>query len=288
MKLATATSLTILLLSTVAEAQTDATIGTEEYGLTQRELILAIEKTEELISRCMREQGFQYFAVDHATVRAGMKATTVAPGLTEAQFVRQYGFGIATLYTGAPPQLTTVYSPAAIALGKRNVEYFKGLPSANQVAYNQALMGEPGSPTFAIALEHETLWQTAGCTRKAVEQVFKPDQLHATYINPQDALINKDPRIKAALATYAAEMKKAGYEFTHPDEVEPFIRQRLAAITDNGRLPIDKLSPEQSEAFKKLQDYERAVATISVRLHEKVVEPVEERIRKEMFSRKVE
>ena len=217
-----------------------------------------------------------------------MKATTTAPGLSEAQFVRQYGFGIATLYTGVPPQLATFYNPAATGLGKRTVDYFKALPPANQVAYNQALMGEPGTPTFAVALEHEILWQTAGCTRKAVEQVFKPDQLHATYINPQDALINKDPRMKTALATYAAEMKKAGYEFTHPDEVEPLIRERLAAITDNGRLPVDKLSPEQSEALKKLQDYERAVATISVRLHEKVVEPVEERIRKEMFSRKVE
>jgi len=288
MKLAPATSLIMLLLPTIAGAQVDTAVGTEEYGLTQRELILAIEKTEQLISKCMREQGFQYFAVDHATARAGMKSMMTAPGLSETQFVRRYGFGIATLYTGAPPQLATFYSPAATALGVRNVEYFKGLLPANQVAYNQALMGEPGNPTFAVALEHETLWQTAGCTRKAVEQVFKPDQLHATYINPQDALINKDPRIKAALATYAAEMKKAGYEFTHPDEVEPFIRERLAAITDNGRLPVDKLSPEQSEALKKLQDYERAVATISVRLHEKVVEPVEERIRKEMFSRKVE
>jgi len=288
MKLATAASLALLVLPTIAEAQIDTTPGTEEYGLTQRELILAIEKTEELISRCMREQGFQYFAVDHATVRAGMKSTMTAPGLSEAQFVRRYGFGIATLYTGAPPQLATVYSPAATALGTRNVDYFKALPAANQVAYNQSLMGEPGNPTFAIALEHETLWQTAGCTRKAVEQVFKPNQLHATYVHPHDALLNKDPRMKAALATYAAEMKKAGYEFTHPDEVEPSIRQRLAAITENGRLPVDKLSPEQSEALKKLQDYERAVGTISVRLHEKVVEPVEERIRKEMFSRKVE
>ena len=288
MKLVTAASLTMFLLPTIAGAQIDTTVGTEEYGLTQRELILAIEKTEESISKCMREQGFQYFAVDHATVRAGMKATMTAPGLSEAQFVRRYGFGIATLYTGAPPQLATLYSPAATALGARNVEYFKTLSPANQVAYNRALMGEPGSPTFAVALEHETLWQTAACTRKAVEQVFKPNQLHATYVNPHDAVLNKDPRMKAALATYAAEMKKVGYEFNHPDQVEPAIRERLSAITDNGRVPVDKLSPEQSEGLKKLQDYERAVATISVRLHEKVVEPVEERIRKEMFSRKVE
>jgi hypothetical protein len=90
------------------------------------------------------------------------------------------------------------------------------------------------------------------------------------------------------VARYAAEMKKAGYDINHPDEVEPFIRERLAAITDNGRIPVEKLSTEQAEALKRLQDYERAVATISIRLHEKIIEPVEERIRRELFSRKVE
>lgn len=281
-------TLATLLLPMAGFAQSPAPVGTEEYGLTPRELVQAIERTEELISACMREQGFQYFAVDHATVRTGMKAEKSVPGLTEAQFVRQYGFGISTLYTGAPPQLATGTNPATIALGVRNVQNFKAMPPSDQVAYNRALLGEPGSPTFAMGLEAEVLWQTGGCTRKAVEQVFKADQLKATYVNPQDAILNKDPRMKAALATYAAEMKKAGYDFNHPDQVEPIIRERLAAITDNGRLPVDKLSPEQGEALKKLQDYERGVATVSVRLQEKVIEPVEERIRKELFSRKVE
>ena len=53
-------------------------------------------------------------------------------------------------------------------------------------------------------------------------------------------------------------------------------------------LPDPSAPVKDVEALKKLQDYERAVATISVRLHEKIVEPVEDRIRKEMFSRKVE
>jgi hypothetical protein len=277
-----------LLVPTFVFAQTPTSVGTEEYGLTPRELVQAIEKTEELISKCMREQGFQYYAADHATVRTGMKTEISIPGLTEAQYVRRYGFGISTLYTGAAPQLATVQSPAAIALGVRNVQYFKTLSPADQVAYNRALLGELGNPTFAMALEHETLWQTGACTRKAVEQVFKPDQLTTTYVNPHDVLLNKDPRMKAAAASYAAEMKKAGYDFTHPDEVEPHVRERLAAITDNGRLAVEKLSTEQAEALKKLQDYERAVATISIRLHEKIIDPVEERIRKELFSRKVE
>jgi hypothetical protein len=287
-KLFRAGALATFLLPTIVVAQSPPGPGTEEYGLSPRELVQAIEKTEESISKCMREQGFQYFAVDHATVRAGMKTEMSIPGLTEAQYIRKYGFGISTMYTGTAPQLATVQSPAAIALGVRNVQYFKGLSPTDQVAYNRAMLGEPGSPTFAMALEHEVLWQTGGCTRKAVEQVFEPEQLKTTYVNPHDALLSKDARMKAAVASYATEMKKAGYDFGHPDEVEPLIRERLAAITDNGRLAVEKLSTEQAEALKKLQDYERAIATISIRLHEKIIEPVEERIRKELFSRKVE
>jgi hypothetical protein len=236
----------------------------------------------------MREQGFQYIAVDHATVRAGMSADKQLPGLTEAQFISQYGFGVATLYTGMPPQLATGYSPAKVGLGERNVQYFKTLSPADQAAYNQALLGESTHATLAVALETENLSQTGGCTRKAVEQVFKPEQLGATYYNPQDALINKDRRMKAALALYAREMKKAGFDYNHPDEVEPDIRARLAALSDNGRILVEKMSPDQKAALKKLQDYELAVAAKSFKLSEEVIVPVEERIQRELFSRKVQ
>jgi hypothetical protein len=281
-------TLAMVLVPWIASAQAPPGLGTEEFGLSQRELVQTIERTEELIAKCMREQGFQYTAVDHATVRAGMAADKQMPGISEAEFVSRYGFGVSTLYTGLPPQLATGYSPAKVGLGERNVQYFKSLSPADQAAYNHALLGENINATFAVALEAENLSQTGGCTHQAVEQVFKPEQLRATYYNPQDALINKDRRMKAALAHYAREMKKAGFEYNHPDEVEPDIRVRLAAITNNGRILIEKMSPEQKAALKKLQDYELAVAAKSVKLHEEVIAPVEERIQQELFSRKVQ
>ena len=66
----------VLLAPAIAAAQAQAPkgLGTEEFGMSPRELVQAIEKTEELIARCMREQGFQYIAADHNTVRAGMSA----------------------------------------------------------------------------------------------------------------------------------------------------------------------------------------------------------------------
>jgi hypothetical protein len=271
-----------------AQAQPQPGLGTEEFGLSPRELVQAIEKTEQLIARCMREQGFQYVAVDYNTVREGMSADKRLPGLSEEEFVDRHGFGVSTLYSGLPPQLSTDYSPARIGLGERNVQIFRALPPADQVAYNRALLGENVSATFAVALEIEDLSRTDGCTRKAAAEVFKPDQLKASYYNPQDALIRKDHRMKAALNFWQREMKKAGFDYAHPDDIEPDLRNRINALTEGGKLLVTQMSPDQKAALQKLQNFERAVAVKSFKMQEEVLDPVEERIQKELFSRKVQ
>jgi hypothetical protein len=277
-----------LMAPGAAGAQAPAGLGTEEFGLSQRELVQSIERTEELISKCMREQGFQYVAADHNTVRAGMAADKNIPGVSEEDFVRRYGFGVSTFYTGEPPQLSAGYSPAKVGLGERNVQYFKSLSPADQSAYNFALLGGANGVTFAVALETENLSVTGGCTRKAAEQVFKPDQLKTSYYNPQDALINKHPKMKSALGFYAREMRKAGFDYSHPDFIEPDLRARLAALTNGGTLLVEKMTPAQLAALKQIQDYERAVAAMSYKLSEEVLKPVEERIQEELFARKVQ
>src|SRR3954463_14665902 len=93
----------VMLLATAsAGAQTAPGFGAEEFGLTQRQLVQSIEQVEELITKCMREQGFQYIAADYNTVHAGMKADKAMPGLNEEEFINKYGFGVATMYTGLP------------------------------------------------------------------------------------------------------------------------------------------------------------------------------------------
>jgi hypothetical protein len=271
-----------------APAQAPSAQGSEEFGLTPRELVQAIERVEELISRCMREEGFQYFAADYRTVRTGMSADKRLPGMGEREFVRRHGFGLATLYTGEPPQLNTGYSPARVGLGERNVQYFRSLSAAEQAAYNRALLSEATNVTFAIGLEMENFSGTGGCTRRAVEQVFKPEQLSATYYNPQDAAINNHPRMRPALAEFAREMKKAGFDYAHPDQVEPDIRARLAALTNGGTIPLAAMTADQKAALKRLQECELAVAFRSWTLQEEVLKPIEERIQMEMFSRPVQ
>jgi hypothetical protein len=262
--------------------------GTEEFGMTRKELAENIEKVEALIAKCMREQGFEYVAADYRTVRSGMVSDKSLPGIDEEEFIEQYGYGIATLYTGQPPQLNDNYSPARIGLGKQNVEIFKGLAPAAQVAYNRALLGENMGPTFAVALEAEDFSKCGGCTLKAIKQVFKPAQLESTYVNPLTDIVNKDPRMRAALRKYADKMRAAGFEYNHPDEVETDIKKRLDAILGGGAPPVEKLSPDQQAALKKLQEYERKATKANAKYQEEFFEPVEEQIEKELYARKVQ
>jgi len=55
-------------------------------------------------------------------------------------------------------------------------------------------------------------------------------------------------------------MKKSGFDYAHPDDVEPDIRARLAALTNKGTILVDKMSAEQHLQLKQLQDFERRVA----------------------------
>jgi hypothetical protein len=277
----------MVLLAGSASAQAPGSPGTQEFGLTPRQLVGSIEKVEALISKCMREQGFEYVAVDYITVRRGMSADKNLPGVSEEEFINKYGFGVSTLYTGQPPQLATGYSPGKVGLGERNIEIYKSLSPADQVAYNRALFGENTDATFAVGLEIEDFSRTGGCTRKAIEQVFEPEQLKATYYNPKDALINKHPRMQGALRYYAREMRKAGFNYNHPDEVEDDVRERLAALTGGGTIRVEKMSPDQRAALKQLQSYERRVAVKMFELQEEIFDPVETAIQREMYPRKV-
>ena len=282
----TGASVVVVLLLAGGAGAKDQGVGTEEFGLSPKQLVESVEKVEALIARCMREQGFTYIAVDYDTVRKGMTADKSLPGVSEQEFISKYGFGVSTMYTGKPPQLATGYSPGRVGLGERNVEVFRKLPPADQVAYNRALLGKNNGAVFAVGLETENFSSTGGCTRTAVEQVFPPDRVKSTYYNPKDALVNKDSRMKSALGLYAREMNKAGFKYNHPDEVEPDIRQRLDALTNGGTILVEQMTAEQGAALKGLQDYERRVATQTFELQRQIIEPVEEKILEEMFARK--
>ena len=91
--------------------------------------------------------------------------------------------------------------------------------------------------------------------------------------------------MKAAVREYATGMRKAGFEYGHPDEVEADILQRLDAITGGRSVPVDALSPDGVAALEELQDHERRVAAASLGLEVVLFEPVEELVEEELFGR---
>jgi len=46
-----------------------------------------------------------------------MAAIMSRPGLSEEEFIEQYGYGLSTLYTGQAPQNADGYRPAKVGLG---------------------------------------------------------------------------------------------------------------------------------------------------------------------------
>ena len=265
-----------------AEKGEDVMPGTEEFGLTQEDLVKGIEAVESLIATCMSEAGFEYIAVDYNTVRRGMTADKSLPGLSEKEYINQFGFGISTLYTGLAPQLADGFTPAKIGLGERNVQIFNNLSPADQVAHNHTLFGENTDKTFAVAIETEDFSRVGGCTRTAIEQVFTPEQLSTTYLNPKDALIEQDPRMIAALAEFADCVRAGGFDYNYEREVEPDLKKRLYAVT--GGAPIESLSADARAALTELQGYERALAVVVYNCESRILDPVEDQVERELFA----
>lgn len=256
--------------------------GTEEFGLTKEGLVTSIESVESLIAECMRAAGFEYLAVDYSTVRNGMTSDKSLPGLSERDFMAQYGFGISTLYTGLAPQLSTESTPAKIGLGKQNVEIFNNLSPTDQVAYSHTLFGEHTDATFAVALETENFSRTGGCTRTAIEQVFSPEQLTTSYYNPLDAMVNQDPRMVAARTEFTQCVGAAGFDYSDMQDIEADFRKRLDDITQG--LPPDALSADALAALEALQAEERVVGVVATDCEITILDPVAGQIERELYA----
>jgi len=266
----------------VDTARQDPLPGSEEFGMSMAEMVKNVDAVESLIATCMSEAGFEYIAVDFNTFRRAMVADKSLPGFSEREYIHQFGFGISTLYTGLPPQLTEVETPAQMGLGEQNIQIFRNLSPADQVAYNHTLFGEHPDATFAVALETEDFTRTGGCTRSAIEKVFPHEQLTATFVNPKDALIEQDPRMIAALTHFGDCMHAAGFDYSNERDIEPDLRRRVDAITHDA--PIESLSQDAKATLVQLQGEERALAVVTYDCENQFVEPVYDQIERELYA----
>jgi len=247
--------------------------GSEEFGLTMDQLAAKVEQVEGLIGDCMTAAGFDYVPVDFARVKEGMDADKSAPGLSDEEFIAQFGFGITTQYD---------HPGREIGLGEQNVAIYDALPPQEKVAYDHALLGEDREATFAQSVEAEDFSKTGGCTRQAVEQVFTPKEMTQAYINPADVAISQDPRVVEATGKWSDCMRQKGYDYANPDDVEQDLHDRLDALT-HGADPRT-LTGSDAAALAELQGEELALAPVSIHCEEDVLEPVISKVEDEVFG----
>ena len=257
--------------STASERQ--PRFGSEEFGLSMDQLAAKVEQVEGLIGDCMTAAGFEYVPVDFARVKEGMDADKTAPGLSDEEFIAQYGFGITTQYD---------HPGREIGLGEQNVAIYEALTPQEQVAYDHTLLGEDREATFAQSVEAEDFSKTGGCTRQAVEQVFTPQELTQAYINPADVAISEDPRVVEATGKWSDCLRQQGYDYANPDDVEQDLHDRLDALT-HGADPRT-LTGSDAAALTELQGLELALAPASIQCEEDVLEPVISKVEEEVFG----
>jgi hypothetical protein len=252
--------------------------GVKEFGLTEEEYAAHIEETQALIATCMAEAGFEYVPADVEAVANAQAAVRVEPGFTEEEYKQKFGFGVTTRFDNVVKE---------IELGPQNLRIIEDLSEADRAAYERTLYGDDPNSTFAFTFDEEDFSSTGGCTRQAVEQVFTPEQLKGTYINPKDTLIENDPRVVEANANWVACMQDAGYDgYVEQDEIIEDFEERLEELIA-GEAPAT-LTGARAEELKQLQEEEIAVALADHECQLAHLRPVIEAVEVEVYGKELD
>ncbi|MDN5853038.1 MAG: hypothetical protein L0K86_09360 [Actinomycetia bacterium] len=250
--------------------------GTREFGLSDQDYVEHVDRTQTLIASCMKRAGFEYVPVDVATIERAQASVRQEPGMSRRQYKEKWGLSVTTRFDD--PVRT-------IGLGP-NVAIIDGFGPADRVAYELTLFGEGRDSDFAFTLDEEDFSATGGCTREAVSQVFAPEQLTGTYVNPKDALVAQDPRITAAEDAWTSCMQAAGYNYKGDQGViiEDF-QQRLDALAKKD--DPETLTGERLEALRALQAEEIKVSLADLDCQVKYTDEVYRVVETEVFGRPV-
>lgn len=276
-----ATAVVVLAVSACGRASTDAKAGKtlpgiKEFGLTEEGFAEHVEKTQALIAACMTEAGFEYIPVDVKTIEAAQAKVRKDPGYTRRSYKEKWGLGVTTRFDS--PVRDTGLGP--------NLDVWKSLPEPDRAAYSRTLWGDDPRADFVFAMDEEDFSGTGGCTRKAVAQVFTPDQLRGAYVNPKDVLVDSDPRIVKATENWSKCMQERGYEYEEDqDEIIEEYQERLDKLLD-GDDPATLTGPG-AEALRKLQEQEIAVSLADLDCQIKHTDDIYRKVEIEVFGQPV-
>lgn len=253
----------------------------DQLGFSSRGIMEQQSRVEVAIAACMKRNGFDYVPIDPFA-----QQTTVARAtrLSDEDFVRQFGYGISTLWGRG--------SPADVDPNER---IRAALSAADRRAYDRTLWGDRPRTTFADAVDSGDLTRLGGCTRQAAEETFGDGQVIARIVARFDALderISADRRMVRADERWATCMAAAGYRVESGDELEERFTRRMERIVGPLPGPLatgppagEKARPYDRAALTALQRDEIAAARAELACDQKHIMPVEAVVRPEYEAR---
>jgi hypothetical protein len=222
----------------------------------------------------MKAKDFRYIPIDPVAQRA---AVVGAARLSDADFVRHFGYGVTTLWGRGDAGV------------ERNRRVRAGLRPDRRRAYDRALWGAHAGASFQEAADSGDFTALGGCTRSATAAVFGGTQLLTRLVRALDDLddrVAKDPRMVRALARWRRCMAAAGFRYANPDDIDGHFVHRMESIvgpipgplatgpTDGRAMPV-----YDRGALTTLQAEEVATARADLACEQRHVTPVEAVVR---------
>ena len=257
------------------QAQSDTGIE-EELGFTRKGISAAHARVENEIAACMKAEGFEYVPSDPVAAQA---ALTGKPNMSDEEFERTFGHGIATLYGKGTPQ------------SDPNARIRAQLGEADRRAYDRTLHGGDPQQTFAYAIDNGDFSELGGCTRRASEAAFGGTRLLTTLqreLDELDEAILADGRVVRAQEAWSRCMRAAtGESFEDSEAVEETIRERLEQIVGEP-VALGQVAPEGSydkAAVAELARLEVEWTNKDLACEEEHIADVEDEVRREKEAR---
>jgi hypothetical protein len=253
--------------SNEAPVELEDTLGFSREG--QMELQSRVENE---IGTCMKAQGFEYVPADPF---AQQQALTGKARLSDEDFIKEFGYGISTLFGRGNAQADP------------NERIRASLGTADQAAYDRALGGDNPGATFSEAIDSGDFSELGGCTKEATDKAFGGTATLTSLVGKLDELderIVQDQRMVKATENWAVCMKDQGFTYEEPDEIDEDLTRRFKAIAGSGTRPgatkpADSGVKVDQAALTNLQREEVKVANADSACEKKEITPVERQVR---------
>jgi hypothetical protein len=249
-----------------APTELEEQLGFSRLGIMERQ-----SQVENKIRDCMKAQGFDYVPIDPF---AQQQALTGKARQSEEDFIKDFGYGISTLFGRGSQQADP------------NDKIKASLSTADRAAYDRALFGENPGVTFSEAVDSGDFSELGGCTKQATYEVFGGGAVLNQLVSKLDELderIAQDQRMIKAQEKWADCMSEKGFRYEEPDEIDEDLTKRFRSIVGVGVRP-GATKPEAGTSYDRaalatLQQDEVKIANADLACERQEITPVERAVR---------